>query len=589
MAFVRSTTKIAATVGALTVTSLLLSASSALAIDKCKAKVNKKTGVITVDVSGVGGQVLWGATAGAAINAFFNEAGCDQGSNWKRCEIGDPATLAGKTPPAACTLHLDDGIAPCSVWIGGCTPGPREVSIDLQQVAVDITQLQTDVATTDEAISSLNTTISGHTTSINSLNTTVGGHTTSINSLNTTVGSHTASINSLNTTVSGHTTSINSLNTTVGGHTTSISTLNTKTQCMTANATDTFITNCNLHVRNGSNATYGAANGRGNLIVGYNENSSDTKTGSHNVVIGQGHTYTGRAGLVAGENNALTGNGSFVAGAENTASGQWSSVSGGRQNAASGQSSSVSGGYQNVASGLYASVSAGQANAAGGIVSSITGGDNNTTAGNYDSISGGRCNYTGTGTPPACSSATAFGADAASISGGRANRVSAIAAWVGGGKDNWAAGFASSVSGGANNSPTGGWASIAGGSGLTALGDATFVAGDSWLNTVNIYSDRNAKEAFTAIAASDVLNKVVALPIGEWQYKTQPGVRHVGPMAQDFRAAFQVGQNERGIATVDADGVALAAIQGLHELVMEQRAEMNALQGTLDAMCTKGE
>ena len=43
-------------------------------------------------------------------------------------------------------------------------------------------------------------------------------------------------------------------------------------------------------------------------------------------------------------------------------------------------------------------------------------------------------------------------------------------------------------------------------------------------------------------------------------------------MAQDFYAAFAVGPDDKHIATVDADGVALAAIQGLNQKLEEQRA-----------------
>ena len=63
-----------------------------------------------------------------------------------------------------------------------------------------------------------------------------------------------------------------------------------------------------------------------------------------------------------------------------------------------------------------------------------------------------------------------------------------------------------------------------------------------------------------------------------WRYKTQSdhSIRHIGPMAQDFYAAFDVGGDEKHIATVDADGVALAAIQGLYEIVQENQQEIRA-------------
>jgi hypothetical protein len=106
---------------------------------------------------------------------------------------------------------------------------------------------------------------------------------------------------------------------------------------------------------------------------------------------------------------------------------------------------------------------------------------------------------------------------------------------------------------------------------LDVNGEITTVA-------INITSDRCAKEQFTGIDAQAILKKVAQLKISEWQYKDHPGSRHIGPMAQDFYAAFQCGPDERHIATVDADGVALAAIQGLYERLLEREAELNALQ-----------
>ena len=60
-----------------------------------------------------------------------------------------------------------------------------------------------------------------------------------------------------------------------------------------------------------------------------------------------------------------------------------------------------------------------------------------------------------------------------------------------------------------------------------------------------------------------------------------PSVRHVGPMAQDFHAAFGLGGDDKHINTVDADGVALAAIQGLHQIVQEQQTELDKKQRTI--------
>ncbi len=98
--------------------------------------------------------------------------------------------------------------------------------------------------------------------------------------------------------------------------------------------------------------------------------------------------------------------------------------------------------------------------------------------------------------------------------------------------------------------------------------------GASWINA----SDRNLKENFASVDAREILAKVAALPITRWNYKADTVSRHLGPVAQDFRAAFGVGADDTGIATVDAEGVALAAIQGLAEIVMEREAEMASLK-----------
>jgi hypothetical protein len=78
-------------------------------------------------------------------------------------------------------------------------------------------------------------------------------------------------------------------------------------------------------------------------------------------------------------------------------------------------------------------------------------------------------------------------------------------------------------------------------------------------------SDRNSKQNINEIDGKDVLQKLVELPISTWEYKADQGIRHLGPMAQDFYAAFGLGQSPTGISTIDTGGVALAAIKGLKQ------------------------
>ena len=116
------------------------------------------------------------------------------------------------------------------------------------------------------------------------------------------------------------------------------------------------------------------------------------------------------------------------------------------------------------------------------------------------------------------------------------------------------------------------------GIGTVSPGTKLDVAGEITCVAVNLTSDRNAKEDFKPVSGREVLAKVAALPITEWQYKTQGDSRHIGPMAQDFHAAFGTGRDDKHIASVDADGVALAAIQGLNEKLDEKSAEVEALK-----------
>ena len=100
----------------------------------------------------------------------------------------------------------------------------------------------------------------------------------------------------------------------------------------------------------------------------------------------------------------------------------------------------------------------------------------------------------------------------------------------------------------------------------------------------SVLSDRAAKDRFAAVDARAILDRVVALPMTTWHYKTQdPSTRHIGAIAQDFYSAFGVGEDERHISTVDADGVALAAIQGLYALVQDKGAEIAKLRAEKDA------
>jgi len=157
------------------------------------------------------------------------------------------------------------------------------------------------------------------------------------------------------------------------------------------------ITGANLRLVNGLRAT-ATANGLGNLLVGYNEprQGGNVETGSHNVVVGQGHTFSSFGGLVVGRQNEIRGAFAVVSGGfDNTASGASAAVSGGIFNRASGESATVTGGFDNTASASATSVSGGRGNTARGESATVTGGHGNTASGHTAAISGGQANTAG--------------------------------------------------------------------------------------------------------------------------------------------------------------------------------------------------
>lgn len=77
----------------------------------------------------------------------------------------------------------------------------------------------------------------------------------------------------------------------------------------------------------------------------------------------------------------------------------------------------------------------------------------------------------------------------------------------------------------------------------------------------------------------EVLEKLAALPISTWNYKWDPpSVRHLGPMAQDFKATFGLGDDDRTINMVDANGVVMVAVQALHRRLAAIEERLTALE-----------
>lgn len=173
-----------------------------------------------------------------------------------------------------------------------------------------------------------------------------------------------------------------------------------------------IITGKNLQIVSGSGSSDGTRNGKGNLIIGYNETEGLTldRGGSHNLVMGRGHQYSEYGGIVQGLDNSCLGDycvalgvtstaydySSVLGGVNNTAGSEgednYAVVVGGYNNEAPAYAATVLGGNSNVASANYASAGGGADNTASGQFSWVAGGDSNTASGYAACIGGGRLN-----------------------------------------------------------------------------------------------------------------------------------------------------------------------------------------------------
>lgn len=298
-----------------------------------------------------------------------------------------------------------------------------------------------------------------------------------------------------------------------------------------------------------------------------------------------GATIAGGGGVNNGASypNAVTATwGTVSGGSANTAAGFGATVAGGGLNIASGGSSTVGGGNQNTASGPGATVAGGGINTASGEQgATVGGGGNNTASGLYATVAGGAQNTASL--------------DGATVGGGANNQASGKYATVPGGESSFAKGqysFAAGYIASANNDGSFVWSDSTGPTFDTgpnqyvarASGGFTFytapnsstgaylsAGSGSWASL----SDRNTKANFSAVDGQALLARLAAIPVSTWNYMTQPdSVRHMGPMAQDFRAAFGLGEDDKHISTVDAEGVALAAIQALYQTVTELKQDL---------------
>lgn len=338
-----------------------------------------------------------------------------------------------------------------------------------------------------------------------------------------------------------------------------------------------------------------AALGEGSLTAGANT----VANGLNSLAVGNGSatSVTGVASLAGGTGSNANGAASLAFGAITLASGT-NAVATGNLTQATGNNSTAMG-QASIASGTQ-STAIGNTNTASGLFNALAMGVNSTASGSNGAVAIGY-GVTASGTP-----STALG-NGTLASGANSTAI---------GVNTTASGFASMAMGqsttasGTNSTAIGYYASANGKSGVFVFGDRStstpllaaadnqFVAraaggttfysnsaltlgvtlpanGGAWASV----SDRNRKQDFRFEDGELALSKIAQMSITSWSYKSTDGsVRHLGPMAQDFRAAFGLGADSVTITTTDIDGVNLLAVQALEKRTAEQRSEIAALR-----------
>ncbi len=356
-----------------------------------------------------------------------------------------------------------------------------------------------------------------------------------------------------------------------------------------------------------------------NFVGGGMDNKATADSAA--IVGGINNLASGRYAFVGGGfgNRATDLNATVGGGSGNLAGYRQATVAGGSVNQATSVASMVGGGVSNIASGAYATIGGGTENSATSLNSTIAGGAGNQVSADGGAIAGGIANRI------LDNYSVVTGGWANQAGNGEGDLQDAAYATIGGGKRNIASGAYATIPGGASNRAEGDY-TFAAGRGAVAQHDGSLVLADSnaadftststnelavratggvrLVTAINAageplagvllpagsgswatLSDREAKADFAPFDSEQILSRLAALPIQTWRYKAQPGgIRHLGPAAQDFYAAFGIGEGDRTISTVDADGVALASIQALYGKLQERDAELSAVKAQNQAL-----
>jgi trimeric autotransporter adhesin len=295
--------------------------------------------------------------------------------------------------------------------------------------------------------------------------------------------------------------------------------------------------------------------------------------GGYNTIIGS-YVLPVYSTIGGGEYNSIQTNSVF------------SVIGGGSNNSCSGEFDTLPGGIDNLASGDYATVGGGSGSIASGEFATVPGGSDNLAQGNYSLAAGNSAQALHQG---------AFVWADSSGPGFPSVRNDQFRVHANGGvrfdlddtadiitretSTNWVEFYGQNL--GSVREPN-----------IVVINTSTgayLSVGGSWVNS----SDRKLKENFAPVNGRETLEKVAALPITRWNYKAEgESVQHIGPVAQDFQAAFQLSHDDKHISTVDEGGVALAAIQGLNQKLNEKDAEIKKLKekaGQVDLLAARVE
>jgi hypothetical protein len=338
----------------------------------------------------------------------------------------------------------------------------------------------------------------------------------------------------------------------------------------------------------------------------------DGSIGGASVAFGQNTTASGTHSVAMNSLTTAKGDYSTALGVSTVASGIVSTALGQHTTASGDVSTAV--GDNTTASGIYSTalgsrtIASGEASTAGG-AQSTAGGFGSTALGNSTTASGHSSTAMGI-------SAVASGNYSVAIGdGAKADGTAAVAL---GAATNASGDFAVAMG---RATTAGGGGSVALGTNATAQGNGSFAFGDrsttqalialenqfsarafggflfsSGVNAgcfipagegvLTCTSSRLAKEGFQDLDGEAVLTKLAAVPIRRWHFLGIEAA-HVGPTAEDFHAAFGLGEGPATIATVDANGIALRAAQALERRTVELREENAALRSELAILRTQ--